>query len=208
MSFIEGINEGFYYVPSGGKEVIMDAFSKIRKSAGREEQKRQMINKAIDLLHKLSNKRLDYDDAKSEISRVISEYYVLDDGASVAENTKINLELMINNSFDVINGVKDEKLNLYQAIMLMNKVMAHGETTKEEPSKKFEIPTFTEEKKEVKLIENTVSNIEEVRYPKRTEVSEAMNDVIENKKKYLQSIEQLNEILKSHGFSLSALEPK
>ena len=193
----------------------MDAFSKIRKSAGREEQKRQMINKAIDLLHKLSNKRLDYDDAKSEISRVISEYYVLDDSA-VGENTKINLELMINNSFDVLNGVKDEKLNLYQAIMLMNKVMAHAETIKEEPSKKFEIPVFTEEKNEVvsetkkegNSIENKLIEIDEVKQPKKNDLTDAMNDVIENKKKYLQSIEELNEILKSHGFALSTLEPR
>lgn len=216
MSFIEGIKEGFYYVLFWRKGEIMDAFSKIRKSAGREEQKRQMINKAIDLLHKLSNKRLDFDDAKSEISRVISEYYVLDESAGVADNTKINLEVMINNSFDVINGVKDDKLNLYQAIMLMNKVMAHGESSKEESSKKIEKPAFVEEKKqkvseikkEVKLIENKVPDIKEVKSAKGTEVTRAMNDVIENKKKYLQSIEQLNEILKAHGFSLSALEPK
>ncbi len=208
MSFIEGIKEGLYDVPFSRKGVIMDAFSKIRKSAGREEQKRQMINKAIDLLHKLSNKRLDYDDAKIEISRLISEYYLLDENQGLEENTKLNLELMINNSFDVINGVKEEKLNLYQAIMLINKVMAHVDTVKQEPQPKIEKPVILEEKKESNYIENKTSDVQEVKSHKQTEVAQAMNELIENKKKYLHSIEKLNELLKNHGFSLSALEPK
>ncbi|MCH9811453.1 hypothetical protein K0U07_01670 [bacterium] len=108
----------------------MDTFSKIRKTASKEEQKRQMINKAIDLLHKLANKRLDFADAKSEISKVISEYYVTHEEEGIDSRSKINLEVMMNNAFDVISGVKEEKLNLYQAIMLMNKVMAQSEGLK------------------------------------------------------------------------------
>ena len=89
----------------------MDSFSKIRESGEREEQKRQMINKAIDLLHKLANKRVDYDEAKSEISRVVSEYYVIEED-SIADHAKINLEVMINNSIDILLGIQEERLNL------------------------------------------------------------------------------------------------
>ena len=35
-----------------------------------------------------------------------------------------------------------------------------------------------------------------------------INNVIENRKKLNQSIEELNEELKSYGFTLNALEPK
>ena len=180
----------------------MDTFSKIRKSAGREEQKRQMINKAIDLLHKLSNKRLDYEDAKSEISRVISEYYIFDDKMGVEENTKLNLEVMLHNSFDVIDGVKEEKLNLYQAIMLMNKVMAHAEVVKQEV-----LTPTVEEKNQTPEIAKLPS-LPEKRTETKMEVSEAMNEVIESKKRYLKSIEQLNQMLESHGLTLNPLEPK
>jgi hypothetical protein len=190
----------------------MDAFSKIRKTAGREEQKRQMINKAIDLLHKLANKRLDFDEAKSEISRVVSEYYVIDDTEGVEGNDKINLELMMNNAFDVISGVKDEKLNLYQAIMLMNKVMAHTEVKKGAESKKIEV-AIPEIKESVKVdIKERLEQKSEAKQVKMEEKEDTfgslMNKVIENKRKYQQSIEELNELLKSHGFLLNTLEPK
>lgn len=190
----------------------MDAFSKIRKTAGREEQKRQMINKAIDLLHKLANKRLDFDEAKSEISRVVSEYYVIDDTEGVEGNDKVNLELMMNNAFDVISGVKDEKLNLYQAIMLMNKVMAHSESKKIEEPKKVEV-SVPEIKEAVKMdiqekIEKKAAAREAVIEEKQDTFGNLMNKVIENKRKYQHSIEELNELLKSHGFLLNTLEPK
>ena len=188
----------------------MDTFSKIRKSAGREEQKRQMINKAIDLLHKLANKRLDYDDAKSEISRVVSEYYVIDDEEGMGENAKINLEVMINNSFDVLEGIRDEKLNLYQAIMLMNKVMAHQEPVKAKP--KVEVQTAPVQEvvnmeviEEIKKVEKRAVLVSE---KSDDLLKDALNEVIENKKRLQQSIEDLNEVLKGHGFTLSVLEPK
>ena len=193
------------------KELFMDAFSKIRKSAGREEQKRQMINKAIDLLHKLANKRLEFDEAKSEISRVVSEYYVIDEEEGVKDDAKINLELMINNAFDVISGVKEEKLNLYQAIMLMNKVMAHQESVSDTvlSTKENEIESQKEDKpiekpkkeEKIEVVKKTISKEEKL-------FAIHMNEVLENKKKLHQSIEELNEILKDHGFSLKALDPK
>ena len=193
----------------------MDAFSKIRKTAGREEQKRQMINKAIDLLHKLANKRLDFVDAKSEISRVVSEYYVIDDKEGVEGNDKINLEVMMNNAYDVISGVKEEKLNLYQAIMLMNKVMAQaGAGDKETPKKPMpKKPEALEVKESVKV--SVQPEKQEQTPPQAVKMDRGddtftclMNKVIENKRKYHQSIEDLNELLKSHGFMLNTLEPK
>jgi len=189
----------------------MDTFSKIRKSAGREEQKRQMINKAIDLLHKLANKRLDYDEAKSEISRVVSEYYVIDDEDGMGDNAKINLEVMINNSFDVLEGIKDEKLNLYQAIMLMNKVMAHQEPVKVKPKVEIQTAPIQEVVKMDVVVEET-KKVEKSAplTPVKSEdlLKDALNQVIENKKRLQQSIEDLNEVLKGHGFTLSLLEPK
>jgi hypothetical protein len=179
----------------------MDAFSKIRKSAGREEQKRQMINKAIDLLHKLANKRLGYEEAKAEISRVVSEYYVLDDFEGVGGDQKINLELMINNAFDVVNGVNEERLNLYQAIMLMNKVMAHQERINTTPL------TVVKEGEMEKKVEQKIK-IEEVKEKEENIFASCMNKVVENKRKLEESIEDLNDILKNYGFTLSALEPK
>ncbi len=188
----------------------MDTFSKIRKSAGREEQKRQMINKAIDLLHKLANKRLDYDDAKSEISRVVSEYYVIDDEEGMGDNAKINLEVMINNSFDVLEGIKDEKLNLYQAIMLMNKVMAHQEPLKAKPKVEVQATPIQEVVK-MEVIEETkkVEKSAPLASLKSEDLlKDALNEVIQNKKRLQQSIEDLNQVLKGHGFTLSMLEPK
>lgn len=193
----------------------MDAFSKIRKTAGREEQKRQMINKAIDLLHKLANKRLDFVEAKSEISRVVSEYYVIDDKEGVEGNDKINLEVMMNNAYDVISGVKEEKLNLYQAIMLMNKVMARaGSGEKETPKKPMpKKPEALEVKESVKV--SVQPEKQEQTPPQAVNMDRdddtftcLMNKVIENKRKYHQSIEDLNELLKTHGFMLNTLEPK
>jgi hypothetical protein len=161
-------------------------------------------------LHKLANKRLDYDDAKSEISRVVSEYYVIDDEEGMGDNAKINLEVMINNSFDVLEGIKDEKLNLYQAIMLMNKVMAHQEPVKVKP--KVEVQTapvqevvkmdVVEETKKVEKSAPTASLKSE------DLLKDTLNEVIQNKKRLQQSIENLNEVLKGHGFTLSMLEPK
>jgi hypothetical protein len=206
------------------KGFSMDTFSKIRKSVGQEEQKRQMINKAIDLLHKLANKRLEFDDAKSEISKVVSEYYVIDEVLGVEDNTKINLEVMINNAFDVLEGVQQEKLNLYQAIMLMNKVMAHHGPAVQEVKKKVEkkiervveIPAKTINKINIEEAKHEVVKVEEKQEAIVKNVSsrnddlftQKMTEVIENKKRLAKSIEELNEVLKGHGFTLNALEPK
>ncbi|MCH9621492.1 MAG: hypothetical protein S4CHLAM20_09120 [Chlamydiia bacterium] len=190
----------------------MDTFSKIRKSASQEEQKRQMINKAIDLLHKLANKRMEYSDATAEVSRIVSEYYVIDEVEGVADNAKINLEVMINNAFDVLEGVKNEKLNLYQAIMLMNKVMAHGAQVNKEPKKKVEklVQKEIEEVKDeiVKVEEKQEAIVKSVSSKSDDLFSQKMAAVIDNKKRLHKSIEELNEVLKGHGFTLSSLEPK
>lgn len=186
----------------------MDAFSKIRKTASKEEQKRQMINKAIDLLHKLANKRLDFADAKSDISKVISEYYVTHEEEGIEGNAKINLEMMMNNAYDVISGVKEEKLNLYQAIMLMNKVMAQSDRAKKESK---EEPVKQKEQK--KVVAPLEVKKQEVGAAKVVEVNQSsfsllMDTVVENKRKYLESIEELNELLKAHGLKLNTLDPK
>ena len=196
----------------------MDTFSKIRKTATKEEQKRQMINKAIDLLHKLANKRLDFADAKSEISKVISEYYVTHEEEGIDSSAKINLEVMMNNAFDVISGVKEEKLNLYQAIMLMNKVMARSEGAKpskaepkkqEKQEKKVEMPEkgLKQEKVPLPALSQEVKR-EKVEKKEDPSFAQLMDLVIANKKKYLDSIEELNALLKSHGLKLNMLEPK
>lgn len=193
------------------KELCMDTFSKIRKTASQEEQKRQMINKAIDLLHKLANKRLEFDEAKTEISRVVSEYYVMDESEGVKDNLKVNLEIMMGNAFDVLEGVKDEKLNLYQAIMLMNKVMAHPGQISEKPEKKAEtIPAIKKEepKEIVKVEEKQEAVVKNISAKSDDLFSQKMAEVIENKKKLKKSIEELNEVLKGYGFTLKDLSPQ
>lgn len=189
----------------------MDTFSKIRKTASQEEQKRQMINKAIDLLHKLANKRLEFDEAKTEISRVVSEYYVMDESEGVKDNLKVNLEIMMGNAFDVLEGVKDEKLNLYQAIMLMNKVMAHPGQISEKPEKKVEtVPAVKKEepKEIVKVEEKQEAVVKNISAKSDDLFSQKMAEVIENKKRLKKSIEELNEVLKGYGFTLKDLSPQ
>lgn len=96
------------------------------------ESTRQVLNKSIDLLHKLSNKKLPKEEIKQQLSNLLSNYFfaVYPDSnqrnfGEVDDGSKIKMELFLEQANEIVEKVASGKAPLYEAIMLMNKVVVN-----------------------------------------------------------------------------------
>lgn len=104
----------------------MQQFIKMRKQVSMTEATRLVLNKSIDLLHKLSNGKLAREEVKKEISVLLSTYFVTvypETEKGVDADAKLKLEHVLDQAYDIVYQVESGKAPLYEAIMLMNKVV-------------------------------------------------------------------------------------
>ncbi len=112
----------------------MDQFMKMRKKMSMAESTRQVLNKSIDLLHKLSNKKIAKDTARKELSAVLSQYFSsLGENSSIDQESKVKLEIFLDQAYEIIEKVDAGDAPLYEAIMMMNKVVVNNQM--EEPKR-------------------------------------------------------------------------
>lgn len=104
----------------------MQQFIKMRKQVNMTESTRLVLNKSIDLLHKLSNSKMSKEEVKKELSVLLSTYFVTlypDNGRGIDAEKKLKLEHFLEQAYDISDQVESGKVPLYEAIMLMNKVV-------------------------------------------------------------------------------------
>jgi hypothetical protein len=101
----------------------MQPFMKMKKKITMTESTRKVLNKAIDLLHRLSSKKISEDVCKKEISYTLSSHFLED--TKVNADSKVKLEMCINEASDIIESLEKGKIPLYEAIMLINRVVVN-----------------------------------------------------------------------------------
>lgn len=197
----------------------MDQFIKLRKKMTMTESTRQMLNKSIDLLHKLSKKKITTDAVKSELSTYLSNHILTIN--QIDGDKKLQLEQFINLAGEIVDSVDGGKIPLYEGIMALNKmVMPEQQTQEEEPrrEKPAQPPSFIRlaplaekdpgmvsrefDPTGAKLEELTMSSIKPREEASRREVGELFDEVFKNKAMFEQSIVSLNASLKTIGFEL------
>jgi hypothetical protein len=108
--------------------LFMDQFMKMRKKMSMAESTRQVLNKSIDLLHKLSNKKIAKETARKELSAVLSQYFSsLGSGLAIDQERKVKLEIFLDQAYEIIEKVDAGDAPLYEAIMMMNKVVVNNQ---------------------------------------------------------------------------------
>ena len=205
----------------------MQPFMKMKKKIGMTESTRQVLNKAIDLLHRLSNKKLSEEASRRELSTMLSTHFLSEGG--VEAQKKIKLQMILEEANDVVTQLDKGKIPLYEAIMLVNRIVVSG-INKEPPpipENRFE-PILIPEKispheEDLEFINQEFDSSGEIRErnlhirtsqrlqekleeraPKQSEedVTLLMNRVLMNKKQLEEAISDLNGTLLSAGFEL------
>ncbi len=108
----------------------MQPFMKMKKKIGMTESTRQALNRAIDLLHRLSNKKLSEESARKELSTMLSQHFLSEDGVDAQK--KIKLQMVLEEANDVVTQLDKGKIPLYEAIMLVNRIVSNS-ASKEPP---------------------------------------------------------------------------
>ncbi len=124
----------------------MQQFIKMRKQVSMTESTRLVLNKSIDLLHKLSNGKLGKEEVKKEITILLSTYYVTvhpESGHVDSPEKKLKLEHFLNQAYEIAEQVESGKVPLYEAIMLMNKVVVSLKPNESESEEENRVQTTT-----------------------------------------------------------------
>ena len=210
----------------------MQSFMKMKRKIGMTESTRQVLNKAIDLLHRLSNKKLSEEAARRELSTNLSTHFLAEGG--LAEEKKIKLQAALEEANEVVTQLERGKIPLYEAIMMVNRIVVSEvlpkTLNKEESSKIEPIQIHSKEEspedegafvsqefdvsgdqKEKNLQVRTLQKLQEkaeasvVKAPPE-DVTTLMNRVLMNKKQLEESVLALNSSLHVIGFELRPLD--
>ena len=110
----------------------MDQYMKIKKTLSLAESTRQILNKAIDLLHKLSNGKMGKEETKHQLSSILSHYFLTIYGEDLSSTEKQELKDFLASAHEVVDRAESGKIPLYEAIMLMNKVIIQHQIERDE----------------------------------------------------------------------------
>jgi len=194
----------------------MQQFIKMKKQVSMTESTRLVLNKSIDLLHKLSNGKWGKDEVKREMSSLLSTYFA----AVYPQGSLDKREHFIDQAYEIIDQVELGKVPLYEAIMLMNKVVVSLKPAeKAVPYSEREVIRFRPAPKEEEEVIFEEGIIEENREQDRFEVkqlekqkeladpeiAELMGEVVKQKKALENSVTHLNLALSKVGFELRPL---
>lgn len=218
----------------------MQQFIKMKKQVSMTESTRLVLNKSIDLLHKFSNKKMRNEDVKKEMATLLSTYFMTlfpeAEGGSDAES-KLQLQHFLDNAYDIVDKVETGQAPLYEAIMLMNKVVVSLKPVKRQESEdhfeKFiaeeahrrgerEVVRFrpvAAEVSEEEFQEDFVEQKEQMRVGAMSiqqeeqssstedDASQLLGNVLKQKRALEQSVKNLNESLAAIGYELKPLDP-
>jgi hypothetical protein len=221
----------------------MDQFYKVRKKMSIAESTRQVLNKSIDLLHKLSNKKQAKEEIKHQLSNLLSSYFfaIYPDSNpinfdEVDEGSKMKLEFFLEQAHEIVDKVANGRSPLYEAIMLMNKVVVNHQPNLEEMQKlkqeevapeQIEKPFRPELIEEPGMVPNEFDLSGEINEKKvlfdvkekirartamnqrgalHTDVSSLISEVLKKQEELHQSIFVLNDSLKEVGFELRPIQ--
>ncbi len=109
----------------------MQPFMKAKKKMGMSESTRQVLNRAIDILHRVSSKKLSEELAKKELSATLSAHFLSE--GDVDPIKKIKLQRCLEEVNEVTSALDKGKTPLYEAIMHVNRIVVSG-ATKEPPA--------------------------------------------------------------------------
>ena len=212
----------------------MQSFMKMKKKVGMTESTRQVLNKAIDLLHRVSNKKLSEEAARRELATALSTHFLAEGG--VEEEKKIKLQVVLEEASNVVSQLEKGKIPLYEAIMMVNRIVVSENFPKKEEGNKiepiqfrtkvdpYEDTAFVSQEFDVsgdqkeKNLESRVVNkpefvLQEEKVTQQVELKEItddiallMNRVLKNKKVLEESISVLNGSLHPIGFELRILD--
>lgn len=195
----------------------MDQYMKIKKTLSLAESTRQILNKAIDLLHKLSNGKISKEETKHQLSSILSHYFLTIYGEDLNSNEKQELKAFLASAHEVVDKVDGGKIPLYEAIMVMNKVIIHHQMERNETVVSLEEVTkkSVSQPSEKKVApEPTISRdpqpIEVRNVRKKRHMEEQTEGNFENKLQEIASLQkrlqtvitELNDELYSVGFEL------
>jgi hypothetical protein len=118
----------------------MQPFMKVKKKMGMTESTRQVLNRAIDILHRVSSKKLSEELARKELSTTLSTHF-LNDG-DVDPIKKIKLQRCLEEVNEVTSSLDKGKIPLYEAIMLVNRIVVSGATHQPPPLPETKATSF------------------------------------------------------------------
>jgi len=101
------------------------------------EKTRQILNKSIDLLHKLSKKKTSSKLAKQEISTLLSNHFLSSNSQSEGIDTdqKVKFQCYLDEAYGIVDKIDNGQAPLYEGIMLMNKVIVKNQSEKAKDEK-------------------------------------------------------------------------
>lgn len=104
----------------------MDHFMKMRKKVSMAESTRQVLNKCIELIHRVKGGKINTEEGKEEVAHVLSGYFIEKSGSSgdISESDKLKLEIFIKRAQEVIDRVSTGMCQTHDGIMFMNKIVA------------------------------------------------------------------------------------
>lgn len=188
----------------------MDQFVKLRKKMSIAESTRQMLNKSIDLLHKLSKKKITTDAVKKELSTYLSNHILTLN--QVDSGKKFELEQFLHHVGELVDSVDAGKIPLYEGIMTLNRLVMPEDESLEDVPKKVSPPPFIrmtpipemapipETLDRIEKSGSTITHERELQPPR--EIGELVEVVLKNKAVLDESVVSLNATLKNIGYEL------
>lgn len=175
------------------------------------ESIRRVLNRIIDLLHKLSNKKIDLQQTKKELSILLSNYFLSQPGDenALTEDNKVKLEFFLHQARGILEKVDAGTTPLYEAIMLMNKIVMQSAVEEENTSdwgisKKEHTETEQPIENEPQTLPLQEQKIE--RLASQNDIQGLLDKVVSCKKELAESINRLNVMLKDVGLALTELD--
>ncbi|MBS0584897.1 MAG: hypothetical protein JSR76_01180 [Verrucomicrobia bacterium] len=169
---------------------------------------RQILNKSIDLLHKISNRKVSLESAKKELTEMLSAYFLME------QRGEAKLPFLFEELYVILEKLEAGKAPLYEAIMQMNKAVMQFSLEAEEEvsfvSTEFDRSGSEREKRhqmpKAVVRENLpIANVEKSVKNKKEEIKEQMSAILGLKEELEASVSQLNELLSMSGFELKSL---
>ena len=202
----------------------------IRKKLSISESNRVLLNKLIDILHKLSNGKIVKDVAKDELSVLLSGYFLSNNSENLGldSNQKIKLEWLLDRVYEIVDKLESGDAPLYEAIIMINKLVSglNPDEGENEPAHEcmcsdefmkvkgdyvsghgIVSDEFDKSGEDVeKIITKQVSSCNSCEAcGEKEEVGDLISRVLTDKKRLSNSVSLLNDVLRELGFEMKQI---
>lgn len=198
------------------------------------EETRKVLNKSIDLLHKLSKEKITAKQARQELSTILAGHFLASnqDSKGIDINQKVRLKRYLDEALSIVDQISTKQAPLYEGILLMNKVILKRQSEEVVPLNETTLSPYFEEsrfdevqepalmsdqfdlsgtQKEEGMKREVINMVEgKSTSPNYTEmgIQELMQEVLKNKDLLEKSIAHLNTSLLRAGFELKTVHAK